>query len=116
MDTTGELAGLFPLAEAAFIGGSLVPVGGHNVLEPAAAGVAVLFGPHTGHFEEPVADLLDSGGGIRVQNADELATAWSRLLAEPQEAVNRGDYAREVVIRNQGAMGKSVDLILGQQE
>ncbi len=115
VDTIGELAGLFPLARAAFIGGSLVPVGGHNVLEPAAAGVPVLFGPHTGHFEEPVADLLASDGGIRVQNADELAAVWSRLLAEPEEVAHRGNRAREVVTRNQGAMQRSVDLILGNR-
>ena len=73
VDTLGELSALYTLAAVAFVGGSLIPTGGHNVLEPAAAGVPVLFGPHTEHFREPAQALVAAGGGSVVTDAAGLA-------------------------------------------
>ncbi len=112
VDTIGELAGLYPVGRAAFIGGSLVPVGGHNVLEPAAAGIPVLFGPYTDHFKEPVDSLLSAGGAVRVRNASELADAWARFLEAPDTAGRSGACAKNIVKKNQGAMQRSIRLIL----
>lgn len=113
VDVVGELAALYVLARAAFVGGSLVPIGGHNVLEPAAAGVPVLFGPHTHHVTEPADALLAVEGAERVTNAHELATAWSRLLADGSRRERMARRAAGVIEANRGALARSVELILG---
>jgi 3-deoxy-D-manno-octulosonic-acid transferase len=113
VDVVGELAALYVLARAAFVGGSLVPIGGHNVLEPAAAGVPVLFGPHTHHVTEPADALLAVEGAERVRNAHELATAWSRLLADGSRRERMARRAAGVIEANRGALARSVELILG---
>jgi 3-deoxy-D-manno-octulosonic-acid transferase len=112
VDTLGELSALYSLATAAFVGGSLIPVGGHNVLEPAAAGVPVLFGPHTEHFKEPAQALLLAGGASVVTGAETLARAWGSFLAEPELAQTAGVAAGRVVETNRGALSRSVELIL----
>jgi 3-deoxy-D-manno-octulosonic-acid transferase len=112
VDTVGELLGLYRLAWVAFVGGSLVPVGGHNLLEPAALGVPVLFGPHTHHFAEPAAELERRGGGRCVADADELATWTSRLLDDSERRGAMGRAALDVVRSNRGALARSVALVL----
>jgi 3-deoxy-D-manno-octulosonic-acid transferase len=112
VDTLGELSALYSLATAAFVGGSLIPVGGHNVLEPAAAGVPVLVGPHTEHFKEPAQALLLAGGASVVTGAETLARAWGSFLAEPELAQTAGVAAGRVVETNRGALSRSVELIL----
>ena len=112
MDTLGELTTLYTLADAAFVGGSLIPVGGHNVLEPAAAGVPVLFGPHTEHFREPAQALVDAGGGSVVTDAAELARAFRNYLEQPDRARAAGAAAGRVVAANRGALARSVELVL----
>ncbi len=112
VDTIGDLASLYALATAAFVGGSLVPIGGHNLLEPAAAGVPVLFGPHTHHVAELAADVEAAGAGLRVASARELGEVWSALLEDPprREALAR---AGEALVRdNRGALERTVDLVL----
>ena len=76
----GELTLLIAAADIAFIGGSLVPTGGHNLLEACAAGVAVIFGPHTFNFQEISELILSKGAGIQVMNSDELCDVVSNYL------------------------------------
>jgi 3-deoxy-D-manno-octulosonic-acid transferase len=89
-----------------------VPVGGHNVLEPAAVGVPVLFGPHTEHFREPAEALERAGGARRVTDAADLARAVDRVVRDPARRDEMGDRARRVVEINRGALARSVGLLL----
>jgi 3-deoxy-D-manno-octulosonic-acid transferase len=112
VDTLGQLASLYGLAHAAFVGGTLVPVGGHNLLEPAAAGSPVLFGPHTGHVDELARALIDAGAGARVADAGALGGAWGDLLADDVERQRRVQAGRALLDANRGALARSIDLIL----
>jgi 3-deoxy-D-manno-octulosonic-acid transferase len=112
VDTVGELASLYGLARASFVGGSLVPVGGHNVLEPAAAGSVVLFGPHTHHVEDAARGLESEGGAVRVGDAAHLAREWTALLGDPGRAGRTAAAAERVLRRNGGALDRSVRLVL----
>lgn len=94
LDTVGELATYFPGARAAFVGGTLAPLGGHNVLEPAGFGVPVAYGPHLDNVR-PAAELLESAGaGTRVANGADLGRHWQEMLADPQAARDRGERGR----------------------
>lgn len=112
VDTFGGLAALYALADAAFVGGTLVPVGGHNLLEPLAAGVPVLFGPHTGHVVELAQELLRAGAGERVADAAALGQAWAALVANPDERARRVACGRRLIDANRGALDASVRLVL----
>jgi 3-deoxy-D-manno-octulosonic-acid transferase len=112
VDTIGQLAALYALAGSAFVGGSLVPVGGHNLLEPVAAGVPVLFGPHTEHVAEIGFELARSGAGLRVENADALGRAWASLATHPDERARRVALGREFLAANVGALRRAADLVL----
>lgn len=112
-DTLGELPLLYAAAEVAFVGGSLVESGGHNVLEPAALGLPVMVGPHTFNFLEIVRALLGQGGGERVMNETQLATAVVRYLEDAKLRDAAGACGRELVERNRGALGKLQDLLSG---
>jgi len=112
VDTLGELAALYRLASVAFVGGSLVPVGGHNVLEPAAAAAPVLFGPHTDHVREPAEALLRAGGARRVQDASRLSEAVKELLDDADLRDEMGRSARRLVQANRGALEQSTALLL----
>ncbi len=112
VDTIGQLAALYALAGSAFVGGSLVPVGGHNLLEPLAAGVPVLFGPYTRHVAEIAAELQRSGAGMRVENAQALGRAWADLATRPDERARRAALGREFLAANRGALGRAADLVL----
>lgn len=103
LDAMGVLPAFWPKAAAAFVGGTLVAVGGHNLLEPAAAGVPVLFGPHTGHVEYPALALERSGGGRRVADGLALGAALEELLLDPARARAAGAKARETAGRLRGA-------------
>ena len=111
LDTVGELARLYALAEVVFVGGSLVPVGGHNMLEPAMQGKPVLFGPHTSNFREGAELLQLSGGALVVRDDDELARELTRLLEDSELASRMGRAAREAFAGRQGAVGETLDLI-----
>lgn len=111
LDVMGVLAHCYPLAVAAFVGGSLVPVGGHNVLEPAAAGRAVLVGPHTEHAADVVDRLIAGGGALRVGSAESLAWALAGLLDAPDRAVDMGRRARALVESGQGAVERHLKII-----
>jgi len=103
-DTMGELLFLYALADLAFVGGSLVANGGHNLLEPAALGKPVLSGPHLFNFLEIAAQLRDAGALREVQGADGLAAALLELWAEPERARAMGAAGLAVLHANQGAL------------
>ena len=105
-DTMGELPLFYAGADVAFVGGSLVPTGGHNVLEPAALGVPIVVGPHTFNFLEITRALIGHGGGERVETVTELATVVVRLLENAKLRDATGSCGRELVERNRGAMAK----------
>ncbi len=112
VDTLGQLQTMFAVADLAFVGGTLVPVGGHNVLEPAAAGVPVLFGPHTENVTAAAGALCSAGGAVRVRNAQELIPAIRELLGSEDRRRQMGLRAEEVVQANRGALARSVESIL----
>jgi 3-deoxy-D-manno-octulosonic-acid transferase len=111
LDTLGELPALFAAARFAFVGGTLVPIGGHNVLEPAYAGRAVLFGPHVEKVRDAAALLLGCGGARRVDDADALAAAVVDWSSRPAAAATAGDAARAELARHHGATERSRALI-----
>ena len=111
LDTVGELAELYALAEVVLVGGSLVSVGGHNVLEPAMRGKPVLFGPHMSNFREGAELLQRSGGGLVVKDGPGLEHEIGRLLEDRDLARRMGDAARDAFAGRQGAVGATLDLI-----
>jgi len=104
LDTLGELARLYGLARVSFVGGSLLPFGGHNLLEPASFGCPVFFGPHTENFVQMAEDLTQAGGGKRVHNATELSEMIRPLLMDPELTEAMGDKAENFVLKNKGAI------------
>ena len=112
VDTIGQLKEIYSLAGAAFVGGSLVPRGGHNVLEPAAAGVPVLYGPHTDSVREPADALERAGGAVRVGSARELGEAVHSILSDTDRAERLVAQARTVLDTNRGAVDRSLHLVL----
>lgn len=113
LDTRGELAALYREATLVFVGGSLVRVGGHNPLEPAAWGKAVVFGPYMDHFAEVADSLVRQGAGIQVHDAQGMADAMVGLLKDRPRLDRMGKAAAELVLANQGAVARNVELIAG---
>jgi 3-deoxy-D-manno-octulosonic-acid transferase len=111
LDTTGELLNFYAAADVAFVGGSLVPIGGHNLLEPAALGVPVLTGPADSNGRQIAALLTDLGAVRRVADAQELAQALSQLLADSALRSRLGALGREAVAANRGSVGRVLDLV-----
>jgi 3-deoxy-D-manno-octulosonic-acid transferase len=111
LDSIGELAGLYRLADAVFVGGSLVPAGGHNILEPAALGKAPVFGASMENFREIAGKFLAAGAAIQVQSADELGAAWATMLREPEGVIRMGSLARNLVEQNRGATARVLERI-----
>jgi 3-deoxy-D-manno-octulosonic-acid transferase len=98
----------------AFVGGSLVPIGGHNVLEPAALSVPVLVGPHTFNFEEITASLIYQGGAARVAGVDRLGPEMLQLLLDAGRRERMGQAAQQVFERERGAVQRIMQLIDAQ--
>jgi 3-deoxy-D-manno-octulosonic-acid transferase len=114
VDTIGELGALWGLADVAFVGGSLDGRrGGQNMIEPAAYGAAVMFGPHVWNFKAPAARLIAHGAAGQVMDADELEMIVDRLLADANERARMGAAARAFVQRQQGATEQTVRLLGG---
>ncbi len=111
LDSLGELAGLYRLADAVFVGGSLVPGGGHNILEPAAFSKVPVFGPSMENFREMSGKFLAEGAAIQVKNSDELGVAWRDLLRDSGRAGQMGASARALVDRNRGATVRVLERI-----
>jgi len=106
LDTMGELRAAYEFATAGFVGGTLVPIGGHNLLEPLAAGRAVLFGPHTGNCAD-VADLvLAAGVGFRVRSASELAEQFLRIARAPALQQEIAQRAHALIGQQAGAAAR----------
>lgn len=106
LDTIGELGRVYGLGAVSFVGGSLVPFGGHNLLEPASFGIPVLYGPYTHNFEEMAADMERRGAGRRVTDQASLQAALHVLLAREEERRSVGRRARSFVLENQGALAR----------
>lgn len=113
IDLIGLLKDLYAVADIAFVGGSLVPFGGHNPLEPAGFAVPVFFGPHMGSFREISKMLLSAGGALQVRDEDELYRSFSGLFNDEQRREAQGLRARGVLEKNRGALSKTLDLIRG---
>ena len=108
-DTMGELLFLYALADSAFVGGSLVPNGGHNLLEPAALAKPVISGPHLFNFLDIAAQLRSAGALAEVDDAEGLATEVQRLFELPRDAQRMADAGLSVMRRNQGALQRLLD-------
>ena len=111
LDTLGELVAFYRLCTVAFVGGSLTPVGGHNILEPVMFAKPLLFGPHMHHFPE-LADLLCSAdGAVQVRDATDLYTQMAHLLANPAEAAAMGQRALRALGSNRGALQRTCEAL-----
>lgn len=110
-DTMGELRLFYAAADVAFVGGSLVPVGGHNVLEPAALKKPVVFGPHMFNFAEIARMLLNADAAQQIENSHELASAITALLVDVELRAQLGEKAGQIVDSNRGALAKTMGII-----
>jgi 3-deoxy-D-manno-octulosonic-acid transferase len=113
VDRMGYLSRLYALADVAVIGGSFVPKGGQNPIEPAACGKPILFGPDMHDFPDVSRWLVEAGGALQVRDGHELYAQCRQLLADPHRARTMGDHARRVVTDNQGTTVKIVADIVG---
>lgn len=111
LDSLGDLAGLYRLAAAAFIGGTLVPTGGHNPLEAARFGVPVAVGPSMHNFREMAETFDQSDAWRRVVDDRELAAAWKEWLDSPEAARAVGGCALRLVEENRGALARTVEML-----
>ncbi|MDA1016030.1 MAG: 3-deoxy-D-manno-octulosonic acid transferase [Planctomycetota bacterium] len=111
LDTLGELSDCWGLADIAFVGGSLTQRGGQNMIEPAAYGAAVLFGPNTWNFRDAVDGLLANHAANVVRNADEMCETVQHLIEQPHERMRVGAKAQRFVTEQQGATAETVQLI-----
>ena len=107
LDTMGELATLYSLCTVAFIGGSLVPIGGHNALEPAVFAKPLLFGPYMHHFPELAALLQQAGGAVQVHGEEELYERLVYLLTHPEAGNTMGQCALAALAANRGALERT---------
>jgi len=110
-DTMGEVPLFYAASDVAFVAGSLVPIGGHNLLEPAALGVPVITGPHNFNSQD-IADLFESLGACRiVSGTDELGEVVSELLTDSDEAERLGRAGQQVLEDNRGALERLLVLL-----
>lgn len=112
VDTIGELGAIWGRADLAYVGGSLDGKrGGQNMIEPAAYGAAVLFGPHTWNFKDPVRQLLEREAAVQIENAEQLEQAVLRLLEDANLRQQLGERARQFVLTQQGATDRTLTLL-----
>lgn len=112
VDTIGELGALWGLADVAYVGGSLDGKrGGQNMIEPAAYGAAVLFGPHVWNFRETADRLVSADGAIQIRGPADLEVAVRRLLGNAEERENLGRNARKFVLQQQGATSRTIEYL-----
>ena len=112
-DTMGDLRKFYSLASVIFVGRSLVPMGGSDMMEAAALGKCTIFGPHAFNFKQAVEDLLRSNGAILVKNGQELLDAMKKCLLNPDFASKIARNGREVIRKNQGATARTLAQIAG---
>jgi 3-deoxy-D-manno-octulosonic-acid transferase len=111
LDTIGELAQLYKVATVVFVGGSLVDAGGHNILEPAVFGKAIVFGPHMHNFTEIARTFIENRGAVQVQADAELENVLVELLSDPVKRAGLGAAARALVEANRGARARTLAVI-----
>ena len=111
LDSIGELASLYRLADGAFVGGSLVPSGGHNILEPAAFGKVPVFGPSMENFAEIASRFVSAGAAIQVESPEDVGVAWIELFRNPQRMKEMSDKARNLVESSRGATSRALEKI-----
>src|SRR5262249_49383481 len=111
LDSIGELASLYRVCDGAFVGGSLVPSGGHNILEPAAFGKVPVFGPSMENFAEMAARFVAEGAAIQVENPQDAGGAWIELLRAPEKMKKMGAEAQRLVEGNRGATLRALEEI-----
>jgi 3-deoxy-D-manno-octulosonic-acid transferase len=111
VDTLGELQAFYAASDAAFVGGSLVPIGGHSLLEPAVLGLPVVSGPHTQNAPDVAALLQQAGALTIVEDAGGLASAITAALDDPNTARAAGARGRDAVAANRGAVSRVADLV-----
>lgn len=113
LDTLGELARVYPLADVVFVGGSLVPVGGHNILEAAVAGKPVVVGPHMHNFQEIADQFRAAAALVEVRTSEDLAREVSSLLTDEVRRRSVGERGRALVEKNRGALATTVEALTG---
>lgn len=111
LDTIGELAGLYLLADAAFVGGSLVPAGGHNILEPAWFAKPPVFGPSMENFRDMASQFLSAQAAVEVSSGPQLGAVWVQLIQNNTLRERMGKAALRLTERNRGATARSLDRI-----
>ncbi len=111
LDSIGELAGVYSLADAVFVGGSLVPAGGHNILEPAWFAKPPVFGPSMENFREMAEGFLDAHAGVQVKNGQQLGKVWVQLIEDSVMRQRVGKAARAICEANRGATERSLKRI-----
>jgi 3-deoxy-D-manno-octulosonic-acid transferase len=112
LDTVGELAAAWGLADLGYTGGSLDGKrGGQSMIEPAGYGVPVVFGPHVWNFRDAARMLVDAGGAVMVKSADELEPALAGLIGDPVKRRQMGEVARRLVTEQQGATERTLGVI-----
>ena len=108
LDSIGELASLYRLADGAFVGGSLVPSGGHNILEPAAFGKIPVFGPSMENFAEIASRFVAADAAIQVESPEDAGVAWIELLRDPERRHKMGENAKHLVDSSRGATDRAL--------
>jgi len=111
LDSIGELASLYRLADGAFVGGSLVPSGGHNILEPAAFGKVPVFGTSMENFAEIASRFVAAGAAIQVESPEDVGVAWIELFRNPQRMKEMSEKARNLVEGSRGATTRALERI-----
>lgn len=111
LDTLGELGRIYGLGTVSFVGGSMVPIGGHNLLEPAVFGIPVLYGRYTHNFVLMSELLADAGGGVRVEDEDALFNTFEKILADRELLNKMGENAARFVKENSGAVTRIIDYL-----
>ena len=112
LDSLGELLDFYAAGDVAFVGGSLVPIGGHNLLEPAALGLPILTGPHNSKSAEAARLLISSGAAQVAENPQDLADKVVALLKDPESRTRMGKEGRAFVEANKGALQKLLGLVI----
>jgi 3-deoxy-D-manno-octulosonic-acid transferase len=116
LDSIGELAGLYLFADAVFIGGSLVPAGGHNILEPAWFSRVPVFGPSMENFRDMASQFLSSKAAVQVSSGQQLGKVWVQLIEDTALRERMGKSARALSERNRGATARSLERIIAVME
>ncbi|MGN7612502.1 3-deoxy-D-manno-octulosonic acid transferase [Magnetococcales bacterium HHB-1] len=111
IDEVGWLKQLYSLATVVTIGGSLIPHGGQNLLEPASWSIAPIFGPHMFNFTDAVQQILNAQGGIQVASAQEMKEALQKLLLDQDLRTTMGEKAHQALLNNQGALDRTINAI-----